>query len=174
MALQWISINSRLQLQTEFSAEISFLSEAGRRQRVMGAWGGGRRMRDNYNYMHNYTQPWEEGRGGMRGRRLATSCNLDIFWGLCLFCIVPSSWDLITNMAKTGMFLNTCYLKQRQSALGVISYIASRNKGKIKSRGRVYPESASSQVITNKWCQECLVEPIANFSDWAHIWWSLR
>ena len=39
--------------------------------------------------------------------------------------------------------------------------------------GRVHPESASSPVITDKW-QECLAEPIANFSDWPHIWWSRR
>ena len=39
---------------------------------------------------------------------------------------------------------------------------------------RVHPESASSTEITEQWHQECLSEPIANFSDWAHIWWSLR
>ena len=39
--------------------------------------------------------------------------------------------------------------------------------------GRVHPESASSPVITGQWHQECLSEPITNFSDWAHIRWSL-
>ena len=51
-----------------------------------------------------------------------------------------------------------------QPVLGVIGNIvfpSSRNKGKIIIWGRVHPESASSPVITDKWRQECLTEPIA-------------
>ena len=39
---------------------------------------------------------------------------------------------------------------------------------------RVHPKSASSPVTTDKWCQECLAEPIGNFPNWACVWWSLR
>ena len=35
--------------------------------------------------------------------------------------------------------------------------------------GRVHLEPASSPAITDKWHLECIAEPIANFSDWAHI-----
>ena len=54
-----------------------------------------------------------------------------------------------------------------------IAFPSSRNKGKFASPPFTEEEFTQSPPVT-LWHQECLSYAIKNFSDWAHIWWSLR
>ena len=52
-----------------------------------------------------------------------------------------------------------------QSALGLIGKIVFPFEQHDQRKYYILSESASSPLIINKLCQECLAEPIANFSD---------